>query len=91
MADPLPDFGTYLITNLMADVRAEVAPDAQAVLNIVIGGGAVALLDPANALTVQSFLLKLQADAMRAGNDLSKQVATYVSLWLAAKFPAAKP
>jgi hypothetical protein len=86
MATTLPDFGTYLLTSLMQDVSSDVAPDAQAVLNIVIQGGYQALLLPTNALTEQAFLMKLQADALSVGNDLSKQIATYLSLKLAAKF-----
>lgn len=83
--NPLPDFGTYLLTSLMTDINADVLPDAQAVLAIVQAGGFEALLLPSNTLTVQSFLVKLQADGLKAGNDLSKQIATFVSLWLAAK------
>lgn len=84
-----PDFGSFLLTSIMQDVQADVMPDAQQVLQIVIDGGFAALLVPSNALTVNAFLVKLQADALKAGNDLSKQIAQYVSMWLAAKFPAA--
>ena len=85
MATPLPDFGTYLLTNLLADIKAELLPDAQAILSIVTQGGYAALLVPSNFLTVQSFLVKAQADALAAGNDLSKQIATFLWMWLTAK------
>ncbi|MDE2105381.1 MAG: hypothetical protein KGL39_49600 [Patescibacteria group bacterium] len=85
---PIPDFGTYLMTSLMADISADVYPDAKAVLDIVVANGFQALLDPKNGLVVQSFLVKLQADALQVGNDLSKQIATYLELILAAKFNA---
>lgn len=87
----LPDFGTYLLTNLMADISNDVLPDAQAVLSIVISGGYQALLLPTNALTVQSFLVKLEADGLAVGNDLSKQIAQFVSLWLSAKVASVAP
>jgi len=89
MANTAPDFGTFLLTSLMADIQADVMPDAQAVLQIVIDGGFQALLLPTNAMVVNSFLVKLQADGLKVGNDLSKQIAQYISMWLAAKFPAA--
>lgn len=85
MATPLPDFGTYLLQELLLDVQADILPDAQNILAIVQNGGYAALLEPQNSLTVMSFLQKLQADAMVAGNDLSKQIATYVSMWLTNK------
>ena len=85
MATTVPDFGTYLLTSLMQDVSADILPDAQAVLAIVTTGGYQALLLPSNFLTQQAFLMKLQADALTAGNDLSKQIATYIGMWLTAK------
>lgn len=85
------DFWQTLLADLLTDVSQDVLPDAQAVLAIVEQGGYQALLLPTNALTVQSFLVKLQADGLAVGNDLSKQLATFVSQWLVAKFtvPAA--
>lgn len=82
----LPDFGSYLLQNFIADVKADMAPDAVAILQVVANGGFQALLDPQNNVMVMSYLVKLQADAMATGSDLSKQVATYVILWLQNKF-----
>lgn len=87
----LPDFGTFLVTSLMTDVSADILPDAQAVLAIVQSGGAEALLQPSNAMTLNSFLVKLQADALKTGNDLSKQIATFVSMYLANKLAPPAP
>lgn len=83
------DFWQTLLADLLTDVSQDVLPDAQAVLAIVEQGGYQALLLPTNALTVQSFLVKLQADGLAVGNDLSKQLATFVSQWLTAKFAPA--
>lgn len=87
----LPDFGTYLMTNLLQDISADLLPDAQAILGLVQTNGASSLLLPQNALMVNAFLVKAQADAMNVGNDLSKQIATYVSMWLANKFTPPTP
>jgi hypothetical protein len=86
-----PDFWTYLVTNFIADVKQELYPDVVNILNIVEAGGAAALLLPSNFMTVQAFLVKVQADAIKVGDDLSKQIATFLKMWLAAKFapPAA--
>lgn len=84
-----PDFWNTLLTDFLADVKQDMLPDAQAVLSIVEQGGYQALLLPTNFVTLQSFLIKMQADGLTTGNDLSKQVATLISQWLAAKFAAA--
>jgi len=80
-----PNFWNFLLTSLLTDISADVMPDAQAVLALVESGGYQALLQPANQLTVASFLVKIQADGLATGNDLSKQVATFLSQWLTAK------
>jgi len=87
-ATAVPDFGTYLLTNLLADVNADILPDVQGLLTLVQQGGFEALLLPSGQMQLMALLPKLQADGMKAGNDLSKQIATFFSMWLPAKLAA---
>ena len=81
-------FWDTMLTDLLGDVTADMLPDAQAVLAIVTTGGYQALLLPSNQVVLMSFLVRLQADGLAVGNDLSKQVAAFIGQFLTAKFAA---
>lgn len=87
----VPDFWTYFVQQFVLDVSTDLAPDLQNILGVVATNGIVGLLDPANAALVVSYQAKLQADALKVGQDLSKQVASWLQLWIAAKFNLAAP
>lgn len=91
--DFLVQLWNYTKTNFIADVSADVYPDADAVLAAVESDGLIGLLKPDVQLSIQALFLKLQADGLKLGDDLVKQEATFFRMYFKAKFapPAAAP